>query len=667
MLDMLAAVREARPDWTLAMIAASNGPLVSKGRRIRRCRRQCPSRTRSPGSANGGRADRSSPASVSARGLLAASAPALSYARRLRRRLLDSPPRHHSQQRFENASSRRARAAVRREARVAPARLSGGAACDGAAADEPGATMRRAARELGQRRCAGARTFRRACSGAHDLQLSGSRALQSGRAACGSRRACRACRRLLPAESASGLWRRSRGGKGTAVFLEALARLRDSAARARLYRRRCRSIDTDASQHSRERAAGAGGGARAGRSVGFTGKVDDVSAVLRALDIAVHASTEPEPFGLVIAEAMACGRPIVVSRAGGAAEIAQRRSGVSRARQQRRPCRPRLTRSWRADAARARGARCRRARAALALFNRGTLSRRAIPVTNRLRVLHVHSGNLYGGVETFLLSLARFRALAPSMDMSVALTSDGRIAAELRGAGVPVTILGDARMSRPLSVRRARRALAALLRSDRPDVIVCHQPWPLALFGPVAKRHSVPLVLWMHMAASRHWLDRLAWRVRPGTIVCNSRFTASTLPRSSARVEVVYAPVETIAPCGSRRRIQRPCRHHSGQQDGAAERARRAARRARAVARSMRDGRAGSPVERSVAHEAQYMAVASLTSSGAGHRRSRRISRRSLRRPARFSPALISTASRTSSPTRSASAWSKRWRPAFRL
>ena len=44
---------------------------------------------------------------------------------------------------------------------------------------------------------------------------------------------------------------------------------------------------------------------------------------MRALDVAVHASTEPEPFGLVIAEAMACGRPVVVSRAGGAAEIAQ--------------------------------------------------------------------------------------------------------------------------------------------------------------------------------------------------------------------------------------------------------------------------------------------------------------------------------------------------------
>jgi glycosyltransferase involved in cell wall biosynthesis len=167
-----------------------------------------------------------------------------------------------------------------------------------------------------------------------------------------------------------------------------------------------------------------------------------------------------------------------------------------------------------------------------------------------VRVLHVHSGNLYGGVETFLLSLARFRALAPSMHMGVALTSDGRIASDLRTAGVPVTILGDARLSRPFTVWRARRAFASLLRSQRPDVVVCHQPWPLALFGSVAKRHSVALVLWMHMAASRHWLDRLARRVDPRTIVCNSAFTASTLPASKAHVEVVYAPVDVSSNSG---------------------------------------------------------------------------------------------------------------------
>ena len=42
---------------------------------------------------------------------------------------------------------------------------------------------------------------------------------------------------------------------------------------------------------------------------------------MRALDIVVHASTTPEPFGLVIAEAMACGRAVVTSGAGRSAEL----------------------------------------------------------------------------------------------------------------------------------------------------------------------------------------------------------------------------------------------------------------------------------------------------------------------------------------------------------
>jgi glycosyltransferase involved in cell wall biosynthesis len=53
----------------------------------------------------------------------------------------------------------------------------------------------------------------------------------------------------------------------------------------------------------------------------FTGFLEDPAPLMRALDIVVHASTEPEPFGLVIAEAMGCGRAVVASMAGGAAEI----------------------------------------------------------------------------------------------------------------------------------------------------------------------------------------------------------------------------------------------------------------------------------------------------------------------------------------------------------
>ena len=47
----------------------------------------------------------------------------------------------------------------------------------------------------------------------------------------------------------------------------------------------------------------------------------DVPQILDAMDIFVHASIEPEPFGRVILEAMAMGKPIVATKPGGPTEI----------------------------------------------------------------------------------------------------------------------------------------------------------------------------------------------------------------------------------------------------------------------------------------------------------------------------------------------------------
>ncbi len=55
--------------------------------------------------------------------------------------------------------------------------------------------------------------------------------------------------------------------------------------------------------------------------IGFTGFVHDTSAAMRSLDIVVHASTQPEPFGMVIIEGMACGTAVIVSSGGGASEL----------------------------------------------------------------------------------------------------------------------------------------------------------------------------------------------------------------------------------------------------------------------------------------------------------------------------------------------------------
>jgi glycosyltransferase involved in cell wall biosynthesis len=58
-----------------------------------------------------------------------------------------------------------------------------------------------------------------------------------------------------------------------------------------------------------------------GDSVIFLGFRSDAAAVIAASDVVVHPSTEPEPFGIVLLEAMALGRPVVSIATGGAGEI----------------------------------------------------------------------------------------------------------------------------------------------------------------------------------------------------------------------------------------------------------------------------------------------------------------------------------------------------------
>jgi glycosyltransferase involved in cell wall biosynthesis len=108
--------------------------------------------------------------------------------------------------------------------------------------------------------------------------------------------------------------------KGHRTFLDALARLPGSS-HVRGYIIGGPLYETAGSQLSLDELRSDVETRGLSARVGFTGFIADAAEAMRALDVVVHASTEPEPFGLVIAEGMACARPVVVSRAGGAAEI----------------------------------------------------------------------------------------------------------------------------------------------------------------------------------------------------------------------------------------------------------------------------------------------------------------------------------------------------------
>jgi len=108
--------------------------------------------------------------------------------------------------------------------------------------------------------------------------------------------------------------------KGHDTFLRALHALPADVA-VRGYIIGGALYDTTGSQHTRADLEQQIAALGLSRRVGLTGFIDRPAAAMRALDIVVHASTQPEPFGLVIAEGMASGRAVVVSAAGGAREL----------------------------------------------------------------------------------------------------------------------------------------------------------------------------------------------------------------------------------------------------------------------------------------------------------------------------------------------------------
>lgn len=108
--------------------------------------------------------------------------------------------------------------------------------------------------------------------------------------------------------------------KGHRTFLEAAAKA-GVGNQARFYVIGGPIYMTGGSQHSlaelRDEAAKLGIADR----VGFTGFLRETPLAIRSLDVVVHASTKPEPFGMVIVEGMACRRAVIVANAGGASEL----------------------------------------------------------------------------------------------------------------------------------------------------------------------------------------------------------------------------------------------------------------------------------------------------------------------------------------------------------
>jgi glycosyltransferase involved in cell wall biosynthesis len=110
--------------------------------------------------------------------------------------------------------------------------------------------------------------------------------------------------------------------KGQNLFLQASARLRGQLqVPTRFYIIGGPIYQTQGSQFSEAELRALAGRLNLTGDVGFIPFQPSPGDIYRALDVVVHGSTQPEPFGLTIVEAMACSRPVIISQAGGAAEL----------------------------------------------------------------------------------------------------------------------------------------------------------------------------------------------------------------------------------------------------------------------------------------------------------------------------------------------------------
>jgi len=108
--------------------------------------------------------------------------------------------------------------------------------------------------------------------------------------------------------------------KGQEVFLRAVARLAQPHPNLRAWLVGAADDNEPSRAYAAELQALAGQLGIADRVV-FAGRRPEPLRVMAAADVVVHSATSPEPFGLVLLEAMAVRRPLIATAAGGVLEV----------------------------------------------------------------------------------------------------------------------------------------------------------------------------------------------------------------------------------------------------------------------------------------------------------------------------------------------------------
>jgi glycosyltransferase involved in cell wall biosynthesis len=168
-----------------------------------------------------------------------------------------------------------------------------------------------------------------------------------------------------------------------------------------------------------------------------------------------------------------------------------------------------------------------------------------------MNVLHIISGGKhFGGVEIFLITLAKFKDLYPNTNISFSLFFDGLLAKELRASGAKVNIFNQVRISRPWTALRARLNLQKILKSEGIDVVVFHSFWELFILGRAVRSCRLPLIFYQHDNSSikPNWLEYWAMKVSPDLVIADSNHVRTGMQKNYPKliIKTIYYPINFV-------------------------------------------------------------------------------------------------------------------------
>jgi glycosyltransferase involved in cell wall biosynthesis len=142
-------------------------------------------------------------------------------------------------------------------------------------------------------------------------------------------------------------------------------------------------------------------------------------------------------------------------------------------------------------------------------------------------VVTVPWGAALGGAEEMLRTFLA-RADRDRIDPTVVFFEPGPFEREIAALGIRTAIVPTGRLRQPHRLAAAVRALARLLRTERPDLVLNWTAKAQLYGAPAAALARMPerVVWWQHGVPDGQWMDRLATRLPACAVGCSSAASA---------------------------------------------------------------------------------------------------------------------------------------------